>query len=261
MHSREGRAVVAFIFVVSASVTGAAGARAGEAPETEGPQTTRLRLAAKELLARIGEAGVERVWTVAKDLGGLGDEVAPILAAELDGAGDVTKLAVARALCLAGELGLGRRTLLELARGAVAPEVRVLAARAVAMADEPVGLEHVADALTLILNVEEVPIVRAALADAVLRMTGGWQRSFAVVGDDAGIDALGQRSRAIEALREILRGDDEGASREAALVLGERPGDRGAHPPGGARLGADGPRQAGEPDPPGREPCVGRGPG
>ncbi|MHC4252493.1 MAG: hypothetical protein ACYS9X_25520, partial [Planctomycetota bacterium] len=231
MDSRTGRAVAAYLLALAALAATGAPAQAVEAPPGPGgPRTTRLQAEVRDLLAELDDPAPGHLWTVARKLGGLGPDVGPMLAAQLDGASDIRKLVIGRALCLAGELGLGRRTLLELARGAVATEVRVYAARAVGMANEPVGIEHVADALTLILDIEEVPLVKAAVADAVLRATAGWQRGFETVGDVAGINALEARSRALEALRGILGGEDRAAAREAALVLGENDLETEAHP-------------------------------
>ncbi len=230
MDSREGRAVVAFMFALALQAATGGPAGAAEPPgEPDAPQTTRLQTAVRELLVKLDDPAPGRLWSVARELGALGADVGPMLAAQLKGASDLRKLVIGRALCLAGELGLGRRTLLDLARGGAATEVRVYAARAVGMADEPVGLDHVSDALVLILEVEETPLVRAAVADAVLRVTVGWKRSFEIIADAAGIGALEARSRALETLRGILKGEDEAAAREAALVLGENDLEIEAH--------------------------------
>jgi carboxyl-terminal processing protease len=211
------------------AATGTA-ARAGEPPAAPGPQTTKLRSTVRDLLDELDAPTPGHLWTVARQLSDLGPDVEPMLAAQLEGASDLRKLVIGRALCLAGELGLGRRTLLELTRGAAAADVRICAARAAGMADDPVGLDHVADALTLILDLEEAPLVKAAVADAVLRVTAGWRSGFRAIGDDAGLGALEARARALEALRDILRGDDRAAAREAALVLGENDLETEAHP-------------------------------
>jgi len=205
-------------------------APAAEPPQTPpAPQTTRLRSVVRELLAELDDPTPGRPWAVARKLGDLGPDVGPMLAAQLEGAGDLKRLVIGRALCLAGELGMGRRALLELARGAKAAEIRIYAARAVGMADEPVGLGQVTDALTILLDAEEDPIVTTAIADAVLRVTAGWKRGFEAIGDVAGMDAFEARARALDALREILRGEDRAGARAAALVLGENDQETEAH--------------------------------
>ena len=224
--------VAAHILALAALAATGTVAGAGEppAPPDAGPQTTKLGATVRDLLARLDTPTPGYLWTTARKLGDLGPDVGPMLAAKIEGASDLRKLVIGRALCLAGELGLGRRTLLELTRSAAATEVRIHAARAAGMADDPVGIDHVADALTLILDLEEAPLVKAAVADAVLRITAGWRRGFRKVGDDAGLGALEARARALDALRDILRGDDRAAAREAALVLGENDLETEAHP-------------------------------
>jgi len=188
-------------------------AAAGETAQGGSParDVARLQLAARELAAQLDGLGPQDVWGVAYRLGALGAEAAPILASELEKAGEPKRLALGRALCMVGETGLGARALLELARAGSTGEVRALAARTLGSTPELLGLGPVAEALAELLEVETDGLARCALAEAALRVSSA----------GPGEPAAEARARAVNALKAMAELPGARESREAALVLGE----------------------------------------
>ncbi|MHC4200675.1 MAG: S41 family peptidase, partial [Planctomycetota bacterium] len=186
----------------------------------ETDDTIALRLEATRLLSRLEGAESDEVWAIATELGNLGEGVAAVLLPELDGADEPKKVALGRALCLAGELERGRSVLLKLAHRGSTREVRFYAARAVGMSTEPTELDRLADALSLILDAEGDGLVRVALADAILRVSREWSVAPSLVRVGEGRVGLASE-RALAALKKALKAKNTEAAREAALVLGE----------------------------------------
>jgi carboxyl-terminal processing protease len=185
-------------------------------------ETARLRVVVSELVAQMDGLDPSQIWPFAQQLSELSHNAAPIMAAELETANEVTKLALARALCVVGEPGLGGRVLLETARGGSIPEVRARAASAIGVTRELAGFEPVGRALAMILKAEPEPVVKCAIADAILRSSGDAAERVISFSPDGQVgDDKSPRQEAIETLREILAGEDGRVAREAALVLGE----------------------------------------
>ena len=208
--------------------TAVAGAEVAAPPKddagTFSQDAARLKGEVEALLALLDGVGPSEIWIVASKLGALGRGSAPILANELDDAGDVKTLAIGRALCTAGEASLGGRALLELARAGSTKEVRIYAARSVGLTPELLGLDPVAEALSALLEYEPETAVRIAQADALLRVVkggGGFGRNGRIAQEG--------RAKALDVLQAALEGDDEAAAREAALVLGENGLEAMAH--------------------------------
>jgi len=185
------------------------------------PSTAELQLSVKRLVSKLAGLEPHNVWPVASEIARLGPPAAPLVVTQLEHAGEVTKLALAKALCAMGEPGLGGRTLLETARLGSTSDVRTYAARAIGITQELVGFDPVAEALAMILEEEADRLTRCAICDAILTVTaypGNQFVSFTPGSDDS---KLTPRQKAVKVLQGLIAGNDPSAAREAALSLGE----------------------------------------
>jgi carboxyl-terminal processing protease len=184
------------------------------------PSTAELQLTVKRLLSKLDGLEPGSVWPVATEIARLGAAAAPLVAAQLENAGEVPRLALAKALCAMGEPGLGGRTLLETARVGSTSDVRTYAARAIGITQELVGFDPVAEALSMILDEESEPIARGAICDAILKITAYPGNRFVSFNKSADESKLTPRQKAVKELQ-VLAAGNAAAAREAVLALGE----------------------------------------